>query len=109
MLKKFVLLLAMFQPLTSYAMDNERIDQMCRAIGIMAKIIVKDKNDGVTYKEAISKLKKYSKAAPKSIEIYTELIRQIYKEPFAMHLTEEGALGTYYADCLVSYNYNEES
>lgn len=74
-------------------------DSGCESIGITARIFVQRKLAGETYQQQLSVLKRSIKDRH-ALGDATTLLHQIYFEPWAKHLTPDGAQNAYQADCM---------
>ena len=90
--------------ISSQAVYQSEITE-CKAIAYFAALIVKGKEQGISYNEARKFADSYSMENPEALEV----VRQIYEEDFAKHLTVKGAYSGYGVDCDVQKNLNSSN
>jgi hypothetical protein len=71
----------------------------CSDIGDFAAAVVVGKENGQSVEEALDKVKKRTAGYPVERKNLTQIVRAIYTEAWAMHLSEEGARESFTADC----------
>jgi hypothetical protein len=81
----------------AYAYDTGSMN--CTDIGDFAAATVAGKLNGATMKEALAKVSKATEGRPVERKNLTQIVRAIYKEPWADKLSEEGARAAFAADC----------
>jgi hypothetical protein len=95
----FTLVIAVFwsmpKPATAYPTGS----MSCNDMGDFAAAVVVGKENGQSMEEALDKLKKRTAGYPVERKNLTQIVRSIYTEPWAMHLSEEGARSAFTADC----------
>ena len=83
------------KPATAYPTGN----MSCSDIGDFAAAVIVGKENGQSLEEALEKVKKRTAGYPVERKNLTQIVRSIYTEPWAMHLSEEGARQSFTADC----------
>jgi hypothetical protein len=83
------------KPATAYPTGSMR----CSDIGDFAAAVIVGKENGQSMEEALDKVKKRTAGYPVERENLTQIVRSIYTEPWATHLSEEGARKAFTADC----------
>jgi hypothetical protein len=85
--------------LLSTAIAYDTGTMSCSDIGDFAAATVLGKQNGVTLKEALAKVRQRTKGLPPERKVLTDIVRQIYTAPWANQLSEEGARTAFTADC----------
>lgn len=85
-------------PLHAFAYDTGAMS--CDDIGNYASSVVQGKQRGMSEIQALATVKENlpTRHEPEA-KILTDIVKQIYTAPFAMHLTSDGAFSVYKADC----------
>ena len=71
----------------------------CSDLGDFAAAAVVGKENGRSMEEALETVRKRTAGYPVERKNLTQIVRAIYTEPWAMHLSEEGARAAFTADC----------
>src|SRR4051794_30555719 len=95
----FTLLIVVLWALSKTAIAYPTGSMSCSDIGDFAAAVVVGKENGQSLEEALEKVKKRTAGYPVERNNVTQIVRSIYTEPWAMHLSEEGARQSFTADC----------
>jgi hypothetical protein len=71
----------------------------CSDIGDFAAAVVVGKENGQSLEDALEKVRKRTAGYPVERKNLTQIVHAIYTEPWAIHLSEEGARQSFTADC----------
>lgn len=95
----FVILIAVLWGISKSVTAYPTGSMSCSDIGDFAAAVVVGKQNGQSLEEALEKVKKRTAGYPVERTNLTQIVRAIYKQPWAMHLSEEGARTAFTADC----------
>jgi hypothetical protein len=106
---RFTILIAVLWGITTSVPAYPTGTMSCSDIGDFAAAVVVGKENGQSLEEALEKVKKRTAGYPVERKNLTQIVRAIYTEAWAMHLSEEGARQSFTADCEAQAAVTEET